>query len=138
MTPKFTTRDVDKSLYANYLKRAEECLDTARDSFEAQKWNAAAINAIHSCIAACDALCVYFLGKRHAGDSHNDAIRLLKTIGENDDEINTNANRASRILSIKSMAEYEERLVCRSEAEKAVKDCERFFEFAKKRFPSQE
>jgi HEPN domain-containing protein len=136
MTLKFRTRDVEKSLYANYLKRAEECLYAARDSFEAQKWNAAAINAIHSCIAACDAMCVYFLGKRHAGDSHNDAIHLLKTIKENDEELDTNANRAARILGIKSMAEYEERLVCRSEAEKAVKDCGRFCEFVKKRMPS--
>jgi uncharacterized protein (UPF0332 family) len=136
MTPKFNTRDVNKSLYANYLKRAEECLYAARDSFEAEKWNASAINAIHSCIAACDAMCVYFLGKRHSGDSHNDAIRLLKTIRENDEGINTNANRASRILGIKNMAEYEERLIYRSEAEKILKDCERFVEFAKKRLPS--
>lgn len=136
MTPKFSTRDVNKSLYANYFKRAEECLYAARDSFDAEKWNASAINSIHSCIAACDAVCVYFLGKRHAGDSHNDAIRLLKMIGENDEGINANANRASRIISIKNMAEYEERLVYRSEAEKILKDCERFFEFAKKRLPS--
>jgi hypothetical protein len=30
MPPKFKTRDVDKSLYANYLKRAEECFHAAK------------------------------------------------------------------------------------------------------------
>ena len=135
MVPRFTTRDVAKPLYVNYLKRAEECLHAAKNSFVAQEWNAAAINAIHSCIAACDVMCVYFLGRRHAGGSHNQAINLFKTIKNQDKEINANANRISRILGIKNMAEYEERLVSRSEAEKVLKDCERLFEYIKKQLP---
>lgn len=135
MTPKFRTRDVTKSLYTNYLKRAEECLHAAKNSFAIQEWNASAINTIHSCIAACDAMCVYFLGKRHTGESHGDAINLFKTIKSGDEEINTNANKIIRILRIKNMAEYEERLVCKSEAEKVLKDCERLFEYIKKELP---
>jgi uncharacterized protein (UPF0332 family) len=135
MTPKLRTRDVTKSLYTNYLKRSEECLHAAKNSFAIQEWNAATINAIHSCIAACDAICVYFLGKRHAGESHNDAVNLFKSIKTSDAEINTNANRIIRILRIKNMAEYEERLVYKSEAEKVLKDCERLFEYVKKQLP---
>lgn len=77
MTSKYRTRDVAKALYANYLKKAEECLHAAKNSFASQEWNAAAINSIHSCISACDAFCVYFLGKRYAGDSHDDAVKLF-------------------------------------------------------------
>jgi len=55
MVRKLKTRDVSRPLYINYLKRAEECLDAARNSFNSKKWNAATINAVHSCIAACDA-----------------------------------------------------------------------------------
>jgi len=135
MAPKFRTRDVAKSLYTNYLKRAEECFHAAENSFAIQEWNATAINAIHSCIAACDAICVYFLGKRHAGESHEDAVNLFKIIKSNGKEINTNANRILRILRIKNMAEYEERLVYRSEAEKVLKDCKRFLEYVKKGLP---
>lgn len=135
MTPKFRTIDVTKSLYTNYLKRAEECLHAAKNSFGLQEWNAATINAIHSCIAACDAICVYFLGKRHAGESHGDAVNLFKTIKIGDEGININANRITRILSIKNMAEYEERLVYKSETEKVIKDCERFLEYVKKELP---
>lgn len=134
MTAKFTTRDVQKSLYVNFLKRAEECLHAARNSFSIQEWNATAINAIHSCIAACDAMCVYFLGKRHAGDDHEEAANLFMTIKDSE-AAKTNANRLLRILSVKNMAEYEERLVHRSEAEKILKDCERFLEFIKKELP---
>lgn len=135
MTPKFKTRDVEKSLYANYLKRAEECYHAAKSSFEAQEWNAATISAIHAVIAASDAVCIYFLGKRNASESHNEAAALFKSIKADDEEISTNANRIARILSIKNMAEYEDRLVFRTEAEKALKDCERFLEYVKAKLP---
>lgn len=138
MTPKFKTRDVEKSLYTNYLKRAKECYHATKNSFEAQEWNAATINAIHACIAASDAMCIYFLGKRNASESHNDAAALFKTIKADDEEINTNANRISRILGIKNMAEYEDRLVFRTETEKVLKDCERFLEYVKTKLPKTE
>ena len=134
MIPKSRTRDVSKSFYRNYLRRAEECLRAAENSFNNQDWNAVSINTIHACIAACDAMCVYFLGKRHAGENHNDAVALFKMI-KSSEEINVNANRITRILRIKNMAEYEERLVYKSEAAKALKDCERFFEYVKKELP---
>ena len=51
------------------------------------------------------------------------------------EEINTNANRLLRIHRIKNMAEYEERLVYGSEAEKAMKDCERFYPEKRLVFP---
>ncbi len=134
MAPKFRTRDVEKSLYINYFKRVEECLHAAKNSLDNQEWNAATISAIHSCIAACDAMCVYFLGKRHVGENHNDAVALFKTI-KYDKEINTNANRIVRVLRIKNMAEYEERLIFKSEAEKVLKDCVRFLNYIKKQLP---
>jgi uncharacterized protein (UPF0332 family) len=134
MAPKFRTRDVEKSLYINYFKRAEECLHAAKNSFNNQRWNAATISAIHSSISACDAMCAYFLGKRHAGENHNDAIALFKTI-KSGQEINTNANRIARILHIKNMAEYEERLIFMPEAQKVLKDCKRFLDYVKKQLP---
>lgn len=134
MIAKFKTRDVAKAHYTNFLKRAEECLHAAWNSLASQEWDASAINAIHCTIAACDAMCVYFLGKRHSGEDHNDAAVLFKTI-RRDEEINANANRMLRILRMKNMAEYEERLVHKSEAEKILKDCERVWEFTQKELP---
>jgi uncharacterized protein (UPF0332 family) len=80
-------------------------------------------------------MCIYFLGKRNASDNHNEAVALFKTIKADDEEINTNANRFSRILGVKNMAEYEDRLVTRTEAEKVLKDCERFLEYVKTKLP---
>ena len=135
MTPKFKTRDVEKSLYTNYLKRAEECFHAAKTSFAAEEWNSAAISAIHAVIAASDAMCIYFLGKRNASESHNEVAALFKSIKPDDEEINTNANRIVRVISIKGMAEYEEGMVFRSGAEKALKDCERFLDYVKGKLP---
>ena len=134
MALKFKTKDLAKSFYTNYLKKSEECLRAAKNSFANNEWNAAAINAIHSCICASDAMCVYFLGKRHAGENHNNTIALFKTIKSNQD-LNTNANRIGRILRTKNMAEYEERLVFKSEAERILKDCQRLLEYVKKELP---
>lgn len=134
MGASFKTRDVAKSLYVNYLKRSQECLNAARNSSGIEHWNASAINAIHSAIAACDAICVYFLGKRSAGDNHNDAVNLFKTIKiEKGEEISTNANRILRILRVKNTAEYEDRLIHKSEAEKILRDCEKFFAYVKRK-----
>ena len=135
MTIKLKTSDVEKSLYVNYLERAQQCIRAAKNSFSKDDWTAAAITAIHCCIAACDAMCVYFLGRRYAGEDHANAVKLFRTINPNDEQINTNANRFTRATRIKNIAEYEERLVFKSEAEKALKDCERFLEYAKKKLP---
>ncbi len=48
-----------------------------------------------------------------------------------------NILRLSRILGLKSMAEYEERLVFRTEAEKSLQDCARFIEFAEDLLPDK-
>ncbi|MFC2061102.1 HEPN domain-containing protein [Elusimicrobiota bacterium] len=134
MITKHKTKDVAKSLYINFLKRAEECFKAAKTSSVSHDWNASTINSIHSCIAACDAICVYFLGKRHSGDNHGDAVRLFKTI-KSGKAIDINANRITRILRLKNMAEYEERLVYKTECGKILKDCERFLDFIKKELP---
>ena len=135
MTAKLKTSDVEKSLYINYLERAKQCMRAAQNSFINQDWTAATINAIHCCIAACDAVCVYFLGRRYAGEDHGNAVKLLMTVNPNDEQIKMNANRFIRIIRIKNMAEYEDRLIFKSEAEKALKDCGRFLEYTEKKIP---
>ena len=132
MSQKFKTRDVPKAQYSNYLKRSDECLISSRMACERGEWNASAINAIHAVIAMSDAMCVYFLGKRSSSEDHNDAAKLFKSV-KADEDTTVNANRISRVLRMKNMAEYEERLVTRSEAEKMLQDAERLAEFVRKR-----
>lgn len=129
MSPKIKTQDVDRSFSPNFMKKAAECRRAAKDSLSRGDWNAATICAVRGCISAGDALCAFSLGKRHTGERHVDLAALLLTIRPNDERYKKNALRLSRVLGIKSMAEYEERLVYHSEAEKVLKDCERFLAF---------
>ena len=46
-----------------------------------------------------------------------------------------NANRIARIVRIKNMAEYEERLVSKYETKRILRDCERLFEYVKGELP---
>ena len=56
------TSKVDREDYHKYWKKAEEFYETAEDRLTKGKWNAAALNAIHSGISANDALLVCFHG----------------------------------------------------------------------------
>lgn len=51
-------------------------------------------------------------------------------------ELTNNVNRLRKILGVKNMAEYEERLIRRSEAEKVMKDAERLIAFVKSQLPA--
>lgn len=137
MNSKIRTQDVARNLYGNYLRKSDECFRAANDCFLKGDWNAAAICAIHSCIAASDAICIYFLGRRHTGPNHNNAAELISTIKGGNEEAKDGANRLRKILSIKNMAEYEERLMRRSDAEKLIKDAEWFLAFARSKLPGE-
>lgn len=97
MTPKFKTKDVSKSSYTNYLKRAEECFNAAQHSLQEREWNASAINAIHCCIAACDAMRVYFCRAK---------IRLLfqRIMGKNSKKIEDTKEKKEFWVSIETAA----------------------------------
>jgi len=127
------TRQVNKELYRNYLQKANENLEAAKESLQAKRWNAATINAVHSGINATDALTVFMIGVRHAGERHEDALSLLQTLNLQKDEVKTKSRQLSRLLSIKNASEYEERLIREKEAGKAVRDAERYVEWVKGR-----
>jgi len=124
-------RNVNKSLFNNYLRKSEECLNTASECLRTARWNAAVINAVHSGISACDALTVFMLGVRHAGERHEDVISLIQTVGLPKDILTARSKQLSRLLGIKNAAEYEERLMNENDAREAVRDAERFLNWVK-------
>jgi len=91
---------------------------------------------VHSAISAADALCVYYLQKRHSGLRHDDAVRLLESIKEIPNvEIREAGKRLKKILNMKNMAEYEERLIKQKEAESLLENTKVLFEFIKNKLP---
>lgn len=102
-------------------------------SFDNNEWNACVINAIQSAIASADALCIFKKGVRHAGERHEDAIALFLDIDTNDQEIKNNSKKLSKLLSIKTDAEYGEKLMKQSDANEAKVSATRLFQFVKNR-----
>ncbi|HDT15449.1 MAG TPA: hypothetical protein ENN55_04490 [Firmicutes bacterium] len=80
MTKKVKTREVEKGLYDNYLKKAREFMNAAESSLRQRDFNSTAASAIHAGISYVDALCVFSLKKRFAGEKHENVVNLVKTI----------------------------------------------------------
>lgn len=127
------TRVAERFRAKDYLKRAGECKNAMNKSFESGEWNACVINAVHCAISSADALCIFKKGVRSAGEKHQDTVVLFLSIDPNSDDIKKNMNHLSRLLDIKTDAEYGERLATRDDAEHAKKHAERFFEFVRNR-----
>ena len=128
-------RKVDKRHYADYASRAQQLLNAAERSFENAEWDACAINSIQSAISTSDALCTFRLAQRNANQRHEDAIKLFKSIGPQDEAIQENARRLSRILGAKNASAYEEKPVSSREAEYLLVEARRLFDFVRSRLP---
>lgn len=130
------TSRIDRHLYINFIRRSKECINTAADAYQKKDYNAGAICSVHSAISAANALCVYYLQKRHTGLRHDDAVRLLESIKDIPNvEIKEAGKRLKKIISMKNMAEYEERLIKQKEAENLLENSKVLFEFIKSKLP---
>jgi len=123
------TRDVDRHKAVDYLKRAEECKNAMYRSCDEREWNASVINAVHCAIAAADAFCIWKLGIRHAGERHEDAVRLFSQTAPEDDSIRKASKHLMELLNIKSESEYGENLMKEKNAILATKHAEQLFDF---------
>lgn len=128
------TTSVPKADYINYLKKAEEFLSTMQDSLIKEKWNSSGLNAIHSVICASDAVLVCLHGVRSTSPKHDDIIRLFSALVKHT-EVEQNINHLRKLVAMKNIVEYEQRLVTQSEAFALAKHAERFLEWAKSILP---
>lgn len=124
------TRAVDRQAYKNYMVKAGEHREAMQACYERGLWNAAVVNAIHCAISASDALTVFYLGFRNAGERHTDVLSLLQKTGIGAKELSPKLDQLTSLLSIKNLAEYEDRLLDEGDAEAAKKACERFHSWA--------
>ncbi len=127
------TRAVDRHKAHDYLKRAKECKNSMNRSYDEDEWNACVINAVHCAIAVADAFCIWKTGIRHAGERHEDAVRLFSQTDSQDTEIRNASRHLQELLGIKSNAEYGEKLMREKEALLAKKHAERLFDFVQNR-----
>lgn len=131
---KIKTTNVPKTDCGNYLKKAREFLSMAQESLLQTKWNAAGLNAIHAGISASDAVLVCFHGVRSTSPKHDDTIRIFTSLVQHKD-VEKNISHLRRLIAMKNVVEYEQRLILRSEAVELSKHAERFFNWADSMLP---
>jgi HEPN domain-containing protein len=109
-----------------YLGKADEHLDSAKDSLGLRRWTAAATLAVHAGINACDAITGARLGKRASGTQHEQTLILLKDVPEAKD-----TRRLLRpLLGIKPRAEYDAVPLKQRDAQRAVEQASQLVELA--------
>ena len=116
------TRAVSAPQARAYLGKAEEYLSAAENELEAGRAIAATSFAIHAGINGADGLCGMRVGRRAAGQDHDEVIALLRTAGPDGTAI---AKDLIRLLPMKTRAEYEPDDIPRSAATKAVERARR-------------
>ncbi len=124
-----------ESGWKNYLIKAEQFLETARDAYFKENWNAVGLNAVHSAISANDALTSYYGKVRSISEKHNDSINLLLEVFKSDKESRNHSRHILWLIGRKNLVEYESRLFYKKEAEDSLKHAERFLSWAKSKLP---
>lgn len=137
MIKKIKTATVSKSDYSNYLKKSAEFYEAMQESLSKGKWNAVGLNAVHSGIAAADALLVFFHGMRSTSPKHDDIVKLLTSLMTHRDA-SSNASHLRNLVGMKNIVEYEVRLIDRHEALLLSKHAMRFMEWVKSLLPKAE
>jgi hypothetical protein len=116
------TRAVSAAQVRSYAAKAQEFAEAAASDLKAG-WNIAATSlAVHAGINSADAVCGARLGKRAAGDDHDQVLVLLRQAGPDGAEIE---RELRRLLPLKTKAEYDPDDIAPSVAAKAVERAQR-------------
>lgn len=117
------------------MRRSDEFERAAAHAAGLEDWNAAVTNAVHSGISMADALAVFYLGKRSVAQAHEESVALLYQLGMDRKEIERAESHLTKLLKVKNLAEYEERLLGQRDSAQAMKHLERFKAWAHGKLP---
>lgn len=116
-------RPVSAAQVRGYAAKAQEFAEAASSDLDAGRNIAATSLAIHAGINSADAVCRARLGKRAAGEDHDQVLALLHQAGPDDgDEVERDLHR---LLPLKAKAQYEPDDIAPSVAAKAVERTQR-------------
>lgn len=116
------TKPVSAVQVRAYAAKAGEFAEAAASDLDAGRDIAATSLAIHAGINSADAVCGARLGKRAAGDDHDQVLSLLRQAGPDGAEVE---RELRRLLPLKAKAEYEPDDIATSVAAKAVERAQR-------------
>lgn len=110
-----------------HLEKAREFLEVAEMSRDLDLYNAATSDAVISGINSKDAICLALTGSTRKADAQEDAVAELKAAGPVAAEL---ASTLSRLLKLKTKAQYQARSVSAADAKRAVDWATRLLESA--------
>lgn len=116
------TKPVSAAQVRAYATKAQEFTDAAVSDLAAGRNIAATSLAIHAGINSADAVCGARLGKRAAGEDHDQVLDLLRQAGPDGTAVE---RELRRLLPLKTKAEYEPDDIAPSAASKAVERAQR-------------
>jgi HEPN domain len=117
----------------SYLAKAEEYFAAAENELDAERGIAATSLSIHAAINAADAVCGARLGKRAAGQDHDQVLTFLKMAGTDGADLEKDLRR---LLPMKTKAEYDPDDIPLAAASKAVDRARRCVAVARRVVPS--
>jgi hypothetical protein len=123
------TRQVSATQVRSYLNKAEEYLAAATEELRAKRPIAATSLAIHASISAADAVTGTRMGRRAAGQDHDEVRSLLHEAGKDGAELE---KELARLLPLKTRTEYEPDDVPTNEAARAVERARRCVAIARR------
>lgn len=111
-----------------HFQKGSEFLGEAESALAREAYDAALLNAIHAVIAAADAVCVAYAGRRSADPDHQRTGDLLiEVIGT---AARSQVGHLRTLVAKKNLVEYESRRASAKEGREGVKKAARFVGWA--------
>jgi hypothetical protein len=110
-----------------HLDKAREFLESARDEYDFERYNAAVSLAVTSGINSKDAICLKTTRKTSKTENHNEAVRELKMSGPDGASLETTFRR---LLGLKPKSQYQATPVSASNARDAVGWAQKMYDVA--------
>lgn len=122
------TRDVPRSHAELSLAKSIEFAESAQSALGSRRWNSAGLDAVHSGIAAADAVLIKVIGARSVSKDHGAVVSLL------DSQVPTftatQRRQLTGLLRMKNQVAYEQRPLTETEARQLVDQATRLAKWA--------
>jgi len=124
---KIKIKQADKSSAKKYLKKAQDNHKQMLVALADNNYNAVGTLAIQCAISSADAICIHEKGLRSVSQDHLDVCDLVRSIPLPDSK--ENSNILKRIISMKNLIQYENRIIYQTEANNIAKAANKFYQW---------
>jgi len=114
-----------------YLDKAVQFIEQARSGLDADRNDAALLDAIHAAISATDAATIALAGVRSTDPDHQRSADLLEEVAASAPEGRERARQLRALLARKNTVEYESRKASVKDARDGVQRAGRIVDWAK-------